>query len=174
MTHPTNKVPFSLAGNGAHLRYRTADLVTLREKYGEPKVVKAPDVNGILIDTWETFTDRLEQRVRLNDPIAVIDALKAGLKHEDGVTVWDEISYDDLPFGLTQAAPRILTALVLGITNKDYAVLLREREAKAAEEARLRAVGVEFNEDAPDDPSMTPTGSTSSDESSGSDMEPAS
>jgi hypothetical protein len=174
MTHPTNKVPFSLAGDGAHLRYRTADLVKLRETYGEPKIVKTPDVNGILVETWETFTDRIEERVRLNDPIAIIDCLKAGLKHEDGTTKWDEISYDDLPFGLIQAAGPITTALVLGITGKDYAVLLRERAAKAAEEERLRAAGVEFNEDSLPDPLMTLTDSTLSGEFSGSDTEPAS
>lgn len=174
MAHPTNKVPFSLAGNGAHLRYRTADLVSLREKYGEPKIVKRQDANGFLVESWETFTDRLEDLVRVADPIAVVDCLKAGLKHEDGTTIWDEIAYDDLPFGPIQAAGPITTALVLAITGKDYALLLRERAAKAAEEKRLRDRGVEFNEEIPDDPSMTPTGSTSLDESSGSDTAPAS
>lgn len=178
MSDPQNKVPFPLVGEGATLRYRTGDLVTLREKYGEPVIVKSPDPEtGFPVDVWETFTDRIDRLVRLNDPIAVTDCLRAGLKQSCGVKPWTGIDYNDLDFGLLEAARPIQSAIILGITGDSYATLLRKQkdaEEERVRNDRLRARGVEFNEDSPDDPPMTPTEPMSSIESSGSDTPPAS
>ena len=66
MTDPQNKVPFFLAGEGAYLRYRTGDLVHLREKFGEPKPIKVRNEMGFEQDAIETFTDRLNLRIAVD------------------------------------------------------------------------------------------------------------
>jgi hypothetical protein len=150
MADPENKVPFPLAGEGAHLRFRTADLVTLRTKYGEPK--ELPD------GTYERFTDRIDALIQLYDPLAILDCLKAGLKKEDGRTPLSAIHYDDLPFSLIEAAQPIRDAITLGISGTAYSVLLAAQRAKAEEEARLRARGVAFNDEDPlEDPQNAST-----------------
>lgn len=174
---PQNKVPFPLAGGGATLRFRTMDMVALREKFGEPKIVKVKGDNGFEVEVWESFTDRLDQLVRLFDPIAIIHCLRAGLKEEDGTKPFSRLSFDDLPFGLKDAVRPIQDALVLGITGESFAALVRKQDAAAAEEKQkqeMRERGVEFNDDV-DDPDEDPTGAlmerTSSPGASGSDTE---
>lgn len=180
MSDPQNKVPFPLAGEGAHLRYRTIDYVDLRKKYGEAKIVerRAPGT-GFPEEVWETFTHRIDDGLGNFDPIVILDCLKAGLKTEDGRTPWSEIDWNDLSFPLTATVPAIRNAMVLAVTNEPYAKLLakqREAEAEKARNERLRAKGVEFNDEASDasDPLETLTTSTLSGESSGSDTPPAS
>jgi hypothetical protein len=159
---PQNKVPFPLAGEGATLRYRTMDLVGLREKFGEPKIVTVKTKNELgfenEIEVYETFTDRLDQLVRLNDPVAIVACLRAGLKEEDGTKPFQRISLDDLPFGLKDAVRPIQDALVLGITGESYAVLLRKQaaaDAEAREKQAMKDRGIAFNED--EDPGADPT-----------------
>jgi hypothetical protein len=159
---PQNKVPFPLAGGGATLRFRTMDLVVLREQFGEPKIVKVTTKNELGFDTevevYETFTDRLDQLVRLYDPIAIQACLRAGLKEEDGTKPFSRLSLDDLPFGLKEAVRPIQDALVLGISGDSFATLVRKQDAAAAEAKEKQAMkdrGISFNED--EDPGADPT-----------------
>jgi hypothetical protein len=179
---PQNKVPFPLAGGGATLRFRTMDMVVLREQFGEPKIVKVTTKNELgfdnEIEVFETFTDRLDQLVRLHDPLAIIACLRAGLKEEDGTKPFQRISLDDLPFGLKDAVRPIQDALVLGITGESYAVLLRKQavtDAAAREKQAMRDRGIAFNddEDPTPDPTKTLTEGTSSPAASGSGTEQA-
>lgn len=172
MADPLNRVPFPLAGEGACLRYRTADYVELRKKYGEPKIVERrnPDT-GFPEEIWETFTSRIEQAVMLHQPDVILDCLKLGLKSEDGRTPRSDVDYSDLPFSWVACVQPIRDALVLALTNEPFAKLLAARREREELNARLRNRGVEFNdaeEDGPD-PSMAPMTSASSGESSGSD-----
>lgn len=181
MSDPQNKVPFPAAGEGAYLRYRTADYVELRTKYGEPKIVqrKAPE-SGFPMEYWETFTHRIDDGLGNLDPIVIVDCLRAGLKNEDGRTKFAGVDWNDLSFSLTESVPSIRNALVLAVTNQPYAALLakqREANEEAERNRRLRERGVEFNDDeqADDtDPTLTLTTSTLSGASSGSDIPPAS
>lgn len=177
MADPQNKVPFFLAGEGAYLRYRTGDLVHLREKFGEPKPIKVRNEMGFEQDAIETFTDRLNLLVGVTDPVAILECLKVGLKQADGRKPFQGVSFDDLPFGLTDARKPIIDALVLGVTGKDYATLLaeqKEREAIEERNARLREKGAIFDGDEDPDPQETLMDSTSSSEPSGSDTKPGS
>lgn len=177
MTDPQNKVPFFLAGEGAYLRFRLADLVVLREKYGEPAPVKVRNELGFDQDAVETFMDRLNTRVAVSDPVAILDCLRAGLKQADGRKPYAGISFDDPPFGIADARKPIIDALVLGVTGKDYATLLeeqKERDAIEERNARLREKGAIFDGDEDPDPQETLMDSTSSSEPSGSDTKPGS
>jgi len=157
-------------------------MVVLRDQFGEPKIVKVKTKNELgfesEIEVFETFTDRLDQLVRLHDPLAIVACLRAGLKEQDGTKPFQRISMDDLPFGLKDAVRPIQDALVLGITGDSYAALLRKQataDAAAREKQAMRDRGISFNdEETPEpDPTMTLTEGTSSPAASGSDTEQA-
>lgn len=149
MADPENKVPFPLAGEGVYLRFRTADLVALRNKYGEPK--QLPD------GTYERYSDRVDLLLQLVDPVAIEVCLRAGLKQEDGRTPLSAIDYNDLPFPPIKCVQPIRDAITLGVSGVAYATLLAAKKAKDEENARLRAAGVAFNDEVDpfDDPPMT-------------------
>ena len=114
MADPTNKVPFPFAGDGAVLRFRTADLIKLEEIYG---------------DGWQST---IHQGFDRQSHKTLVDCLRAGLKQEDGRKPFARIDYDDLPFSLYEAAMPIIEAIALAISGQSYAALLEaSREASA-------------------------------------------
>ncbi|MGX5777012.1 hypothetical protein [Methylorubrum zatmanii] len=114
MADPQNKVPFFLAGDGAYLRFRTADLIKLEDTYGED---------------WQSavFTGLARTSHKV-----MVACLQAGLKQEDGRKPYSGVSFDDLPFSIDDAATPIIDAITLGISGKPYAELVEARREAAA------------------------------------------
>jgi hypothetical protein len=114
MADPQNKVPFFLAGDGAYLRFRTADLIKLEDAYG---------------DEWQSavFTGLSGTSHKV-----MVACLKAGLKREDGRKPYPGVDYDDLPFAIDDAAMPIIDAITLGISGKPYAELVEARREATA------------------------------------------
>jgi hypothetical protein len=110
MSDPTNKVPFPHVGDGtAVLRYRTADLITLEQKYGLQ------------------FTSVMTERLTSGSHECLVECLRAGIKREDGRKPYAQIDYDDLPFAIWDAVPLILDAVSSAISGKSYAEILEAR-----------------------------------------------
>lgn len=105
-----NSVPFPCAGEGALLRFRTADLVALEKEFGE--------------DWIKLISDRLNA----SSPSMLVACLKVGLKRADGKEPWGEIDFNDLPFSPWNSREQIMDAVAMAITGKTYAAILDERE----------------------------------------------
>lgn len=114
MADPQNKVPFFLAGDDAYLRYTTADLIKLEDLYG---------------DAWQ---EKIFAGLNSTSHKVLVECLKAGLKQQDGRKPYTVVSFDDLPFGIDDAAGPIVDAIALGISGKPYAVLVEARREAAA------------------------------------------
>lgn len=113
MSDPTNKVPFPYLGdanNPVVLRYRTADLILLEEKYGAQ------------------FTTEIPNRLIANSSACMVFCLRAGLKDGEGrKPLTRGVDYDDLPFSVQDVTQEIIDAIALAITGRSYAALIEER-----------------------------------------------
>lgn len=114
MADPQNKVPFFFAGDGAYLRFRTADLIKLEDAYG---------------DDWQT---KVFASLANTSHKVLVECLKVGLKQADGRKPFSGVDLNDLPFSIDDAAQPIIDAIVLGISGKPYAELVEARREAAA------------------------------------------
>lgn len=117
MSDPTNKVPFPYLGdanNPVVLRYRTADLIMLEQKYGAQ------------------FTNEITNRLIGNSSECMVFCLRSGLKQADGRKPLNKgVDYDDLPFGVQDVTQEIIDAIALAITGRSYAQLVEDRREAA-------------------------------------------
>lgn len=118
----TNAVPFFLAGEGAVLRYRTQDLITLEEKFGE------------------RFFEIIPERLNRNSAHAVVECLKAGLKQADGRKPLP-VDFDDLPFSIWDARGPIFDAITMAITGQTFAAVLDAKKDADREGAMDPLIG---------------------------------
>lgn len=105
-----NAVPFSLAGKGTVLRFRTIDLVHLESVYGE------------------NFGEVISRMLNNGSSTCMVQCLKLGLKHPDGRKPFDRIDFDDLPFSVVEARDSIFDAITMALTGKSFATLLDARK----------------------------------------------
>lgn len=116
MHRTRGEVPFPYFGGDEYLylRFRTGDLVQLRQKYAE--------------NYREVVMIGLEKL----DPIVLLDCLKYGLKYrsadgEEKIKRLLSAQEEDLPFSLDEVQMAIANALCLAWQGKSYEDLIRER-----------------------------------------------
>ena len=109
-------VPFPHFGGTEYLRYRTGDLVQLRQKYGE-------NYREVVMTGLAKF-----------DPLVLLDCLKHGLKHvnadgEEKKKTLLTAQEEDLPFTPEEVQLAFANALMLAWVGRTYEEVEREREA---------------------------------------------
>lgn len=137
MADPQNKVPFFLAGDGAHLRFRTVDLIKLEDAYG---------------DDWQSAVFAGLQRTSHK---VMVEYLKVGLKQEDGRKPYSGVDFSDLPFSIDDAAMPIIDAITLGISGKPYAELVEARLEATANPPGTNLSGSASESSEPDTPQVS-------------------
>jgi hypothetical protein len=120
MNRTRGEVPFPFFGGEDYLRYRTGDLVQLRQKYGE-------NYREVIMTGLAKF-----------DPLVMIDCLRHGLKirneaGEEKVKRLLSAQEDDLPFNPDEVQMAFANALMLAWTGKTYEQIEAERAAALAE-----------------------------------------
>lgn len=115
-----DKPGFESIEPGTVLRYRTGDLVQLRQVLGE------------------NYKARIVMLLDEQDPVAIIECLKKGLKKAGGdkVLTLGGKDWEDLPFTLSEAVPLIDDALCFAWSGRPASEIRAEIAEKQAEMAK--------------------------------------
>lgn len=120
MIRTRGEIPFPHFGGEEYLRFRTGDLVQLRQKYGE-------NYREVVLSGLQKF-----------DPLVLIDCLRHGLKcrnadGEEKVKRLLSAQEEDLPFNPDEVQMAFANALMLAWVGRTYEEIEKERQAQIEE-----------------------------------------